>query len=544
MKFLNNLVNPLHHCEDAAIQLCKSLNVKITTSTLKKDITEHPDYPGLTSISDVLNQYGVTTLPLKFKIEHLDKLPKPFIAHIKGKTVKHNLFAVVLSYDSHKVIFYNPETKTTDSVSTEEFSNRYLNVILAVEVNEEVGEKEYDKIKKAERYQNLIQTITIFLIPLIVCVSIFVAFITAGIQATGPVLFGTITLVGSIIAVLLLFHEVDEYNTAVNQICQTTKKVNCSAILNSKGSQIFGFSWSLLGSVYFFGILISLLTGGITNSQILFLLSWINVFALPYIIYSLSYQYFVAKQWCILCLGVQAVLLTQFIAGFLSGFHNKLHYSEITIQSFLTVIASFAVVFTALLLLIPALEKAKQSRQNNIALQRLKNNRQIFEALLDKQKMIGNTADGLGIVLGKSDAKNKLVKVCNPYCKPCAQAHPLLEELLENSNDLQVQIIFNATTDEMMVRPAKHLLAIAEQQATELTKRALDDWYLPTKKDYNAFAEKYPLLDGIEKQNLAIQTMDKWCKEAEITFTPTFFINGYQLPEIYTVADLKYLLTK
>jgi len=41
-----------------------------------------------------------------------------------------------------------------------------------------------------------------------------------------------------------------------------------------------------------------------------------------------------------------------------------------------------------------------------------------------------------------------------------------------------------------------------------------------------------------------IKTMyEEGCDKTEIVFTPTFFINDYQLPEIYNVADLKYFLS-
>jgi protein-disulfide isomerase len=46
----------------------------------------------------------------------------------------------------------------------------------------------------------------------------------------------------------------------------------------------------------------------------------------------------------------------------------------------------------------------------------------------------------------------------------------------------------------------------------------------------------------LEKQNNKIEMMDKWCKVTAITFTPTIFINGYQLPDAYTIEDVIYFL--
>lgn len=70
----------------------------------------------------------------------------------------------------------------------------------------------------------------------------------------------------------------------------------------------------------------------------------------------------------------------------------------------------------------------------------------------------------------------------------------------------------------------------------------MDDWYLADKKDYKVFAAKYPFNGEIEQQKKQIGKMKEWCKEAEITFTPTLFINGHRLPENYKIEELKYIL--
>ena len=48
----------------------------------------------------------------------------------------------------------------------------------------------------------------------------------------------------------------------------------------------------------------------------------------------------------------------------------------------------------------------------------------------------------------------------------------------------------------------------------------------------------------LEGQSYKLDKMRDWCDKMEINFTPTYFINGYQLPEIYNLDDLKYLFKK
>jgi protein-disulfide isomerase len=174
----------------------------------------------------------------------------------------------------------------------------------------------------------------------------------------------------------------------------------------------------------------------------------------------------------------------------------------------------------------------------------MKKDSRIFEALLAKQKRIAASADGLGITLGNPNATNTIIKVCNPYCGPCAKAHPAIHELLEANENIKVQILFTATADEKDYRnkPVKHLLAIDEKKDASLTDKALDDWYMAPKKEYDAFAAKYPMNGELKEQDKKVEAMNNWCNEVKIEVTPTFFVNGYQLPENYTISDLKYFL--
>jgi len=75
-----------------------------------------------------------------------------------------------------------------------------------------------------------------------------------------------------------------------------------------------------------------------------------------------------------------------------------------------------------------------------------------------------------------------------------------------------------------------------------LTRQALDSWYLPKEKDYEIFASRFPLNSELFEQDDKIEAMNKWCINSEIKFTPTFFLNGFQLPDAYSIEDLQYFL--
>jgi hypothetical protein len=110
MSFLNQLFNPIQHCEDAAIHLCQKLQVKITASTLKKDLLHHPDYPSLMSIGDVLSSHGVANQGIELTTEYFGNLPVPFIAYAKSQRLSHNIFVPVYDITVSGFEVYNPET--------------------------------------------------------------------------------------------------------------------------------------------------------------------------------------------------------------------------------------------------------------------------------------------------------------------------------------------------------------------------------------------------------------------------------------------------
>src|SRR5690606_11125447 len=89
----------------------------------------------------------------------------------------------------------------------------------------------------------------------------------------------------------------------------------------------------------------------------------------------------------------------------------------------------------------------RELSRSNILLNRLKYNYDFFVAALSKQKSVNQTTDGLGIMLGNPGPKYKIIKVCNPYCGPCAKAHPIIGMLLTKSEG-SIQIIFTASNDK------------------------------------------------------------------------------------------------
>lgn len=532
---------------EATAQLLALANVNVTGTTLEKDLHNHPDYPSLLSVSDVFKSYGVNNIAVKTSTEKLSSLPFPCLAPIRINSHEEKL-TVLREFNNGIFRYLNPESLREEQIPADEFKSKWKSgTVLLIDADDARGENDYYQKRSAEKLSSAKRVALVLIFPLLILVSCVALLFRYDLAISiMPAAFSLITLAGLLTTGLLIWYELDQYNPVAQKICKAGKKVNCGAILNSKAAQIAGISWSVIGLTYFAGSNILLLVTAMFNPQTLFTLSWLNLLALPYILFSVYYQWKVAGQWCILCLAVQSVLLLQGIVAFAAGWHQASDSSHVLTYPFITTfILSFSVPAVALGFLLPAYKKAKAGKSDKAELNRLKHNIQIFDALLAKQKSVSENPEGLGITLGNPAAKHKIIKVCNPYCGPCAEAHAPMEQLVHANPDIQVQIIFTASnvSGDNGAAPVKHFLAIKEKYGTELTSQALDDWYNAPKKDYDAFAAKYAMNGELAKQSSKIDAMRAWCDTTQISFTPTFFVNGQQLPDMYTVNDLKYFLT-
>lgn len=516
-------------------QLLRTLAVPFTNHKVEEAMLQNPDYPSIAAVHDVLKEYRVDNMVLQVDKEKLNEIPLPFIAHMRGKT---NGFIHVTAVTADTIVYTKSKSFTrSESISRKQFEEEWSGIALLAEAGKEAGEKEYKVNLKKEKQMQWYYPL--LLAGLLLVFGLSIVSTSVGYTISAFVVL-VLKLAGVIVTGMLLWYEIDNNNPFLQKVCSGSKATNCNAILQSKAAKLFGaLSWSEVGFFYFAG---GLLAVTLTKEGSVQLLAWLNLAALPYTIFSIYYQWRIAKQWCPLCLAVQALLVTEAVLFLSTGMHQSL-------PTVFTACSIFSACFLAPVVLWffikPYLFKAKEGMEYKNRFFRMKKDPRIFEALLAKQKKVTVSAEGLGITLGNPNATNTIIKVCNPYCGPCSKAHPEIHELIHANDDLKVQIIFNSFPDDSDPRskPVRHLLEIAEMQNDILVHKALDDWYLSDVKDYEKFALKYPKQNELKKQDEKIKVMRNWCEKMDIKFTPTFFVNGYQLPENYDYNELKYFLS-
>lgn len=264
------------------------------------------------------------------------------------------------------------------------------------------------------------------------------------------------------------------------KLCSFNKKTDCNSLLSSSAATLFGVvSLAEIGFFYFVGGLLYLLF----SPHNLFIFNILAYFSLLFVLWSVWYQWKIAKVWCPLCLGVAAVLVME------SLITSPLTPEGGILDTVTSVPPSGARGLVALGLLLaiyfwfkPFFISANQVPvlQKNLA--SFKQNIDIFTSLLQTQKSIDLTTVPQDNVLGEVDAPVSLVFVTNPSCKPCQLAKPKVDALLAQFGE-ELKVIMIDT-----------------------------------------------------------KTYKTWCDTNHITHTPTFFVQGKQLPDLYSIEDLAYFI--
>lgn len=515
------------------------LHVRVTTSTVTKDIEENPYYPSLLSLSNTFNRYHIINKAFEIAPEHLGLLEPPFVAYVNVPGIGKDF--VLVRNMTGETVSYSYKSRKSTTLIKEEFLKQYRNIIWAAEPDQNSGEIEYDKKLKHEKAakNKKIAGIVGF-------GSLLLFFVATSMNTVKIFSFcsiATFKLIGTTTAILLLVYETDKNNFFVKNICSAGGQTNCDAVLGSKASKILGVSWGEIGFFYFAATTIWLLLPSAQFADKIAGIAIANAFAAPYILFSIYYQAWVVKQWCPLCLTIQTVLLSEFIWSIIYFWAAPLLF-RFNIHHLFSIIFCILIPILSWYTLKPFFAKAKDAELYKSAYKRVQYNPDIFNDLLRQQAKAPDGWKNLGIGIGNPAATNTIIKVCNPYCGPCARTHPILEDIIRHDNNTQLKIIFTAKNKEHDSESTvvKHLLAIADEDDATKTQQSLDDWYLADTKNYNYFAKKYPLNSELECQSEKIEAMSKWCEEAEIRYTPTIFVNGHRLPENYNVEELKYIL--
>jgi len=520
----------------AIIKLLNNLSVSVDPGLVSAELEKHPYYPSLLSVSDLLTALKIKNGAYHVDFDELADLPTPFLAHSHANGGE---FLVINQFTADYVIFAT-EKRNASKLNVKEFKNIFAGVVLVAEPSS--GFSPANRFKTALAAFKTAMIIAGLLLTLALALYFHTDFF-------GHLNWKTLSLTllksaGLITSVLLLIQSIDSDNPLVQALCKTKGKTNCHAILSSKAAKIFeGLSWSDVGFFYFAGTWLFLLFGD--RSRLMWeILALLNIVSLPYTFYSIYYQGRIAKQWCKFCCAIQVLLWLEFIPLITVFISNKGLMPAGRLDSSISALAICLLIPVILLMILkPLFLTEHQQGQLKEQLRKFKYNTLLFNKLLAEQPRYEVPSDEWSIALGNPEGHNVITMVSNPYCPPCAKTHKILDEFIEQNPNLQARIIFTAnnTENDLKTPVSRHLMALNGLTDKNIVKHALHDWYEQKQKDYKEWAKIYPVaVTEVERDKLDKQK--DWCQTAEVTFTPTLLLNGYRLPDLYQLPDLRYML--
>lgn len=507
------------------------LNIPISRSYCKKCILSHPDYPSLLSVADTLERLGIDHQVGQLETKNTSELPIPCIIHIdKG---------------GGQLVFL----KDQDDLDTYESDiDDWDGVVLKAKDTDSVADKEHNEYYAKEINRRNLST---------VLVAAVLGLIILPILPTYSWLYFSLiatTVCGAVAGYFLLAKNLGVTYKSVERFCNAGKRTNCDRILNAEDANLFGFlTFTDAAASYFFfqlligGLFIPLFEGA---ASFLSVLATASILTIPVIVYSLYYQAVKAKTWCRLCVGIDVILSLQ--ASLFAFMYAEQMFALTTVQ-FVPVLISvllFAAVTSSILLLKNRLKTAEQSRKEVIAANRVKYDPDIFMRLLKREEEVDITPFFREMTLGNREAPVKILMAANLHCNPCRIAFDTVRQILA-SYPKKVCFSFRLTkgmdntigelsASTYLIR-YWHQFIHGSSNEEERTKKLLVNWY--NQMDPEFLVKQYPLWDGRGKvsgknsEELETQYYE-WVEKNEIRRTPTFFINGYKMPQNYRIKDL------
>lgn len=505
-------------------KLLTNAKIPFDKNELIFQIQSHPSYPSLHSITGVLDHFSIENIAanVPINIETLKQLPCNFIAQLKDDNGQ-SLVNVNVSKEDYTVIS-NGNKK--EKLNAKQFLEKFTGIIVAVEK----PERTVSNISSKRQIRNfLIVAIVTLLAALLYIFNVSIINIS----------YLLLSFIGTFISIAIIKQELGLETVIGNAFCSGgTEKKDCDAVLTSKGAEILnGYKLSDFSLFYFTTLTITSLLQ-INQLNISAILS---LFAIPVVLYSFYYQYFIVKKWCLLCLSIAGVLIVQSPLLFLSDF---VVYNLGLTEMVLFITIAFAVILSWIYLK-PMLFEVNKHRKEKINFLKFQRNFDVFNTMLNKANTFNTKIDTIEeITLGNLNAKLEIVVITNPFCGHCKPVHKVIENILSKyENDVKIVIRFYINTDNIEsngVKVTTRILEIYKNQSKKETLSALHDIY--NEMETNLWLEKWGTCIDVEKQIFVLKEERSWCTNNNINFTPEILINGKAYPKQYQRPEMLYFI--
>jgi len=418
------------------------------------------------------------------------------------------------------------------SISTNLFLKKWSGVIIVIEPTEFSGETDYSEKRKDEIVRSSILPSVILVFTLTTILGIIInnpfTLYSYGIK---PILLLVTHIAGLTFSLLLFGKELNLRTKLTDKLCHIASNIDCDAITNSSVSKVFGLiTWADIGVVFFSGGLLALFLFPIGNS--IGLLTLLSIAAIPYSIFSVLFQWLKLKKWCLLCLSVQLVLITEFLL-------LVLHFNtiDLTFPILFQVSLLFSIVFLFLLIMKLLFVSEKAKEKDRVELLKIKRDPAIFIHKLKLENKINIPYNKTGLFFGNLKSEAHITVFISLTCSSCAKKIITIRNLINAHINARIQVVFPSASFGISSDLMKILLILSRSGKDSMAMNLLTNWYNnndihepePIKLCYSPVTDE-EFTTMIQYHSTLFSLGDRK--------VPSIYINGFALPNIYSLEDI------
>ncbi len=504
-------------------EIQKNFDLKVSTKQLRNDYGDMTSTT-LFQIQEQLTDWNVKSLGVSLKNEHLDSVPLPAIVHVKEKSDEFHILKSVSGDNVNYLRFQHGEVK----VSRSDFAAKWTGAALLLEVDERSGDPQFSSLRTQENYRKARETAIALLLSTALVQIWFVwptAFLPVILQVVG------------IASCMALFLKGIGVGTFISQLtCRQGRMTDCNTVINSRLGRLFGAGHiSEIGFLFFWSNLLGDLFSLLATSELNLVVRYSYLCATPITLLLVFYQGVVLRSWCLLCLIISIAvwaLSAALLVSPLNGWPS--------VQDAWPLFYGTGIFLLIWMVVRPSLIRASQSKQLQIALERFRKNRGLFDTMMSNQPQVDPEIFRGDVVLGKEGAPVTVTLVTNPTCAPCVVAHQIFEDLFSSSNSkLRLVYRFAVNTKEgegISNRVSREIVNLGLLGTSSLNE-AVKSWYSYQRPQVVEWM-KIHALPRHEQTEATLLKHEMWCKQNKIGSTPTIFIQGRRVSEMYTLLDI------
>lgn len=516
----------VNNASNIFLQFLELLKIKHTKLYSSRYYNEHLYKNTLFGISKMLWAYRINNVGLRLNDKkEIQSLGIPFIAQLNQE------FVIVSKIAGNEIAYLSRNKEF--AVTSEEFYNTWSGGVFIAEPDENSIEPDYKENRKKEFSGEIVKYLLLFA----VVIGMILNYVTnKAFLDPGYCISLMINIVGCYTGYLLMLKQLHIQSDSADKLCSLLKKGDCNSVLESSAAKFMGIvGWSEIGLGYFLSNIWII----VFEPRFIPYLAFINICALPYSFWSIWYQKFKIKEWCVLCLVVQLLLWGIFFSDLLSGF---IQIPRFTVADILGVWCIYLLPFLIVRWLLPVLVAGRKTESLNQEINSLRMHKDVFLSLLKQRSYCEVDKTVSKIVFGNPEADLRITILTNPHCDPCGRMHARVKKILESSNgNLCVQYIFSSFYPELE-SSAKKLIAIYMNADKGLMEKAYDEWFEREKFYRDDFFKKYEYDIECSDVVMEFEKHVVWKKKNSLHFTPMVFINGYEMPQGYRIEDMVYFL--